>query len=224
MVEPESSPWPESLTATIGLRIARFRRERKLTAQQLSDALRERLGVEMKRTVIGGIEAGTRKTVSVSEIFAIAYVLAIPPILLMVPVGEPDEFEVLPGISTDPWTAATWLAGEGGSEWNALLEAEGHIHRGGDPPSGVNFLAMYRRHDKEVEHLLRLARQADAADTAAVRATLMERFGEREEGLRFLRWSLRELGSALPPLPPSLQHVDDSKGGEDARDQEDRAE
>lgn len=218
MVEPESSPWPESLTARIGRRIARFRQERRLSAQQLSDALHERLKVDMKRTVIGGIEAGTRKNVSVSEIFAIAYVLGIPPILLLVPVGEPGEFEILPGISTDPWTAANWLAGEGGNEWTGFLDAGR-----GASPTEVNFLAMYRRHDKEVERLLQLARRPDPVDGAAIRRAA-ELVGEVEEGLRFLRLSIVALGSTPPPLPPQLRHVDQSEGGEDARDQEDRAE
>ena len=64
--------------------------------------------------MLGGLEAGLRKTISVSEVFALAYVLDVPPLLLIAPVAtRARDVEVLPGISVDPWSVVRWAAGEG---------------------------------------------------------------------------------------------------------------
>jgi transcriptional regulator with XRE-family HTH domain len=224
-VPEPSDEWQVALATTVGKRVAKFRKQRGMTAQQLSDQLAEQLGVKMQRTVIGNLEAGERRTVSLAEIFALAYVLRVPAILLQVPLGK-DEFEVLPGMTVHPWYAARWVAGEG--------------HLPGDVSDLVrtyrrpdDLLAMYRQHDTELSQWLRAARMSGASGVEAMRAgeelppaavAATSRLLEIENRLALLRGSIRAREAVPPPLPPQLQHLDEEGGDEDARGQEDRPE
>ncbi|MFC5996257.1 helix-turn-helix domain-containing protein [Pseudonocardia hispaniensis] len=202
MPESRPKPWPESLAAAVGQRVAYYRRERGLTAQQLSDELKTRLGVNMKRTVLGGLESGARKAVGLAEILAIAYVLGVPPLLLMTPLGERADIELLPGVDADPWDAAQWITGEG------------------KPPSGspdalwrrnADLLTLYREHTaKEAEWRAQTRIPPDLSPEEANR--LFERAAARraeiEDALRYIRRSIRGRGDLPPALPPELAHLD----------------
>ncbi len=199
-------PWAEALAAAVGRRVAHYRNRRGLTAQQLSDALRE-LGVDLKRTVIGNLESGYRRTVSLSEILAIAYVLGVPPLLLMTPVGEEAAFGVLPDVDVDPWDAARWITGEG------------------PPPNGdadaielwrrhVDLLTLYREHQAKEDEWRRQTRitegmSAEEVDRLFERALTRRR--EIEDSLRLIRRAIRGRGDLPPALSPELAHLDDDE-------------
>jgi transcriptional regulator with XRE-family HTH domain len=204
--EPPPTPWPESLTAEIGRRVARFRRERKLTAQQLSDVLRDRLGIDMKRSVIGSLEAGMRKTVSVSEVFAIAYVLAVPPLLLIAPLGEAHDVEVLPGVSVDPWAIVRWAAGEG-----ALRQ----LDVAPEQEAQVGLLRLYRWHDQSIREW-DVARHVTVGAGAADEQFALARLRGITNDITMARRLIRQVDAEPPPLPPQLQYLDERKAGPDA--------
>jgi len=202
----DAEAWQDALARTVGRRVARYRRARGLTAQQLSDELRATLGFDMKRAVIGNLETGLRRGVGIAEIFALAHILRVPPLLLVVPVGD-DDFPMLPVVTTDPWSAARWVTGEGEPEFLARTGPADLLQAYRDE---VSFLGLYRRHDTEVARWRRAARMAGSAD-GPVSAGL----GEIEDGLRALRWTIRELGSTPPPLPRRLRHLDAADGTAD---------
>lgn len=125
--------WRRTLSELIGMRVAKFRNARGWSAHELSEQLRMQLGIDMKRTVLSDLETGTRRSISVAEVIALAYVLGVPPVLLIVPLGESGEdyreVEVVPGIRVSPWNATYWLTGDGplGQEDEALVEvADAH--------------------------------------------------------------------------------------------------
>lgn len=213
--EPQTRPWPEALTAVIGRRVAHFRKQRKLSAQQLSDALRDRLGVDMKRSVLGDLENGVRKTVSVSEVFAIAFVLEVPPLLLVAPVGDKQtpDVEVLPRISVDPWSVVRWAAGEG---FHGQLDDAAP-----DYEALVDLLRLYRRHDRLLDEWDDAQRLVHSVPLLPDVIQEPERRGLTQlrtitDDLTALRRLIRQHGAQPPPLPVQLQYLDDRKGAHDA--------
>lgn len=103
--------WPARLTRTIAAQVKRTRTERKLSAQQLSDAC-AKLGLEMPRSVLADLENGRRAHVSVAELLVLARALDVPPLLLVFPVGTDEETEILPGADRAPFRGAQWFTGE----------------------------------------------------------------------------------------------------------------
>ena len=207
MEEPPTRPWPDSLTAEIGRRVARFRRQRKLTAQQLSDVLRDQLGVDMKRTVIGGLEAGTRKTVSISEVFAVAHVLDVPPLLLIAPVGDAGDVEVLPGVMVDPWSIVRWAGGEGTLRQLDFAPEQEAL---------VGLLRLYRWHDQSIREW-DVARHVTVGAGEADEQFALARLRGITNDIATARGLIRQIGAEPPPLPLQLQYLDERKaGGPDA--------
>jgi transcriptional regulator with XRE-family HTH domain len=207
--------WAESLARSVGRRVAHFRAERGLTAQQLSDELLRRLGFTMKRTVIGNLESGVRSTIGIAEILALAYVLNVPPLLLIAPIGA-DRMEVLPGMETDPWTAAHWISGDGDppAVFTEVDDAAGALIR--SYRGKVNRLGLYRRHDAGVAEWVRAMRMlhprdGDEQPSGDAREQAVTRLREIEEGIYALRWMIREHGETPPPLPRPLQHLDEEE-------------
>lgn len=198
MPDPRSATeqWQQDLAGLVGRRVAYFRKQRKLTAAQLSDELKERLGFEMKRTVIGGLETGTRRTVGLAEILALANVLSVPPLLLMVPLGDEDEcqdeIEIVPGTRIHPWLAAQWIVGDGLPPF-----AEFTVDQANEHLDLVNFLGLYRQHNALVGQWARTLGMEQPAERAA-------RQQEIENALALVRWSIRDRDGVPPPLPPGL--------------------
>lgn len=205
--DPVSRPWSEALAATVGARVVRYRRERGMTAQQLSAELLTVLGVDMKRTVIGGLESGVRKAVALSEVFALAYVLGVPPLLLMTPLGEQGDVEVVPGLDTDTWDATRWITGEGPPPDGALPDS--HWRR------NVDLLALYREHqarENEWRHETRVDVRNDDEEARRLSWDRVERRRAEIEGtLRFIRRAIRGRGDLPPALPPELAHLDEDE-------------
>ena len=193
-------PWPEALAVTVGRRVAHLRKAQKMTAQQLSGALAG-IGIELKRTVIGNLESGYRRTVTLAEVLGIAYVLGVPPVLLMAPLSE-DEAQgdaTLP-VGLKGWPAAQWITGER-PPWFPYNRIR---------PSSVPYwdeqyelLRLYRSHEAGVEAWFR-ARGKDWGQQRAI-----------EDGLRTTRELIRREGYQPPPLWVELQHIDEREGGED---------
>lgn len=205
---PVSRPWSETLAATVGARVARYRRERGLTAQQLSAELLSALDVDMKRTVIGGLESGTRKAVALSEVLALAYVLGVPPLLLMTPLGERGDVEAVPGLTGDTWDVARWVTGEAPPPGGGLPDE--HWRR------NVDLLALYREHQGKEDEWRRETRVGVVADSddelqrewAVEWDRVRERRREIEGSLRLIRRAIRGRGDLPPALPDVLAHLD----------------
>ncbi|HVL84698.1 MAG TPA: helix-turn-helix domain-containing protein [Pseudonocardia sp.] len=228
MVEPaDAEAWMATLAKTAGRQVARFRMERKLTAQQLSDELKGRLGFEMKRTVVGNLESGYRRTISLAELLALASVLGVPPLLLVVPVAVEAEFEVLPGTTLDSWRAARWISGEarlpagtGDSlqrhlamdwTWEAL-----DLYRGHDDAVDRAEFAR-RQYQRALDDLVRIEDGGSAEEIAEEESRV--RAAERETrtadtALQVMRRAIRDHKWPLPTLDGALaRRIDDQEGG-----------
>lgn len=206
---PAAAPsWDGRLAQKIGQRVALYRKKSGKTAQELSDALKP-LGVELKRTVIGNLESGYRRTVSVAEVLAIAQVLEVPPLALLVPVGEDAEFEVLNDTVVDTWSAARWITGEWDPERPSSDQLPGLLREDGFEKSrrwNVELLDLYRRHQVEVTAWTRnqsaIANSEEELDREFAVAQRVQRTAE--EMLRVIRRAIRSRGDQLPALPPAL--------------------
>jgi len=101
--------WSEKRTRQVGERVRKLRGKR--SAQWLADRCAD-LGHPISRSAIAKLENGRREDVTLSELLIFAAALDAPPGLLMFPVGDEDDVELLPGQKADPWTAYLWLLGE----------------------------------------------------------------------------------------------------------------
>lgn len=188
----------------IGQRVARYRKQRELTVQQMSDALAE-LGVILKRPVLSNLENGYRRTVTVAEVLAIARVLGVPPLLLVAPVGTDEKIEILPGVKIDTWSAARWFTGEAPFPGDSVLAQR----------SNLDALALYRHHERLVDEWHSQVVRSGSATTIpddAVSAALGADIARRqsiEQSIRLIRGLMRREGLIVPELAPHLERLDD---------------
>jgi len=104
--------WAARYTRVIAGEIRRYRQQRGLSAQQVSDAC-AKAGLEISRSTLADLENGRRENITVTELLMLAAVLDVPPVQLMLPVlrGE-NTAEILPELSAPVWDAALWIRGE----------------------------------------------------------------------------------------------------------------
>src|SRR5215204_5435227 len=100
--------WSRQVAATM---LAARKRQGNLSAQGLSDRCAE-LGYPIPRSTIQNLEIGRKESISIQEVVILARALAIPPVVLMYPVGREASVEALPGADVDTWSAAKWFTGE----------------------------------------------------------------------------------------------------------------
>ena len=91
-----------------GDRIKQIRQRRGWTAGQLAERCKEIGAPEITVSVIANIETGRkdkdglrRRDVTVDELFAFAYALEVPPVLLTVPLDGADQLQVTPEVEMD---------------------------------------------------------------------------------------------------------------------------
>ncbi|WP_284990881.1 helix-turn-helix transcriptional regulator [Arthrobacter sp. efr-133-TYG-120] len=114
MTEDSGNEWMKRTAAAIGARVRQAREENGMSVQGLADACTA-LGYKMLRTTLVNLEAGARKNITVGELSVIAAALGTGPLALIVPLGEDQTIEVLPGRHAKPWGAWKWFSNEGGS-------------------------------------------------------------------------------------------------------------
>jgi transcriptional regulator with XRE-family HTH domain len=204
--------WPARFTRTIADQVKRIRTDRKLSAQQLSDAC-AKLGLEMPRSVIADLENGRRAHISVAELLVLASALDVPPLRLVFPVGVEKESEILPGETRAPFRGALWFTGERpfpGPDDGAYLDsiAADWAHSTGSP------LELYRAHSaavtRERRALLlaseyeRTGQAADGEREAEAYATVAAARRQEAEQCRAAAANLRRRALELGYLAPEL--------------------
>lgn len=107
----EQLDWTTQISTTVAGEVRRYRLQRGLSAQQLSDRCAE-LGMLIPRTVVSNIENGRRGNITVAEILILGRALDVPPGVLVFPVGYAEQVEPTPGESTHPMRAIQWFSGE----------------------------------------------------------------------------------------------------------------
>jgi len=158
------------------------------------------LGVSIDRNVLASLENRRRNIVTVAEVMALARVLGVSPLALIFPVGDEESVEALPGVTTDPFTAAQWFAGE--------LPFPGDSDSVTDPDA----LTLYRSHARIANELLQQLRvtqrlvNSPTATRGEVKAA-QAATRARADALRAERLAIRRLGVRVPPLPDAIGSV-----------------
>ena len=102
---------PLSPTQVVAQEVKRARRRRGWSAQTLANRCAEVGAVALNHTAITNIENGRRERIGVDELMVLAYVLALPPVQLLVPLGTADEVAILPTVTLPTTTALAWIEG-----------------------------------------------------------------------------------------------------------------
>lgn len=205
--------WPERLVASVAAQVKFHRVRQKVSAQQLSTATAE-LGLPIPRSVLANLESGRRETVTVPEVLVLAEALRVPPLLLMIPVGQVERMEVLPDVEVTPWEAAQWAIGE------RTLPGRHDLGR------GHGAVGQFRSHDFAVrawrqsqQDLRRPWKSVNKdGDVTIIDPKLdfqeaQQRVHYAEQQLATLRAQMREHGLNPPSVPAELAHIDSISTG-----------
>jgi transcriptional regulator with XRE-family HTH domain len=187
---------PKTVGDVIAERIRRFRKARDMTIPQLSEACIALGSAGMTPASLTNLErpsrgVRSRRQVSIDELLTLAYVLQVPPLSILLPIGEDVEVELVPGTpAVDVAHALTWLTGD-----------SSHGLDGKNPPDLSAWLALARL--KEHNRLLvnataeHYARQIQNAEPG--RNDALVRLGWNQE-------AAKALGIQLPELPDFLKY------------------
>lgn len=181
-----------------------------MSAQQLADRCAE-LGMKIARSVIANLENGRRPTVSVAELLILAAALAVPPAVLIAPLGQAPEANILPDRELTTLDAILWIAGETRLPEDASEKETDWIQET-DPDA---LIPLYREHDGLLDQLKATDRlfqgELTLTDTSG-NAIEAEKYRDRSlRELRNLRALMRHRGLLLPALPPELADIDTAK-------------
>ena len=190
--------WEAGLTAAVAAQIKYWRGLRGMSAQQLADRCAE-VGREVTRLTITNLENHRRGTITLGELLALAGALAVPPVALMLPLGNAASAEVLPGKSVPVQDALSWVQGQSADGLPVPFERS------------ASLIALLRQHERAEEDLLVAIAAADAEgwDRSSpdrwrrVHESQMRR-AEAIERLRDVRIALRTFGFVPPHVPSRI--------------------
>ncbi|MFI7632435.1 helix-turn-helix domain-containing protein [Microbispora rosea] len=173
----QDQDWAARMAADVGRRIGKIRRQQQMTAQALSDQCAA-LGLPMDRSVIAKLERGLRQSITVPELLVIAQALDVPPLRLMLPIGESQDTELLPGLVTDTAWAAKWITGESSMPLGTDgLDRDARLARIGRWVKGRAPVKLWRRHDELTRRWRTLAYEAgQQRNFAAMKRQQVEEF------------------------------------------------
>lgn len=189
--------WPNSLARAQGRAIKHYRELIGLKHAELAKLLTD-AGVPMQRTTLVNIEQGLRKSMSVPEMFALGYVLGVPPAMLMIPLGLESEVEPIQGHRLDTWRAFEWVSGGLGF---------GHEFRpdnSEDRTIGQEVRSNYMAFQNIVEELLHTHFALEAADQPEILKEAKKREKNQLELLEMYFDVMEKKGLKLPLLPAVL--------------------
>lgn len=117
-------------TQVVAQRILEARKRRGWTQDQLAARLTE-VGHPVDRAVVAKIETGARQSVTVTELFAFAVALDVPPVHLLAPLDDDAVVAVTSKIIPPARVVRTWVRGlqplwskqSGPGDWRAFLLA-----------------------------------------------------------------------------------------------------
>jgi len=96
----------EQRVSTLGRQVAKYRRETKISAEELA----ERAGTGLTRSIVANLENGRKADLTVQQLLAVAFVLGVSPADLVFDIRDPYDRVALG--DTIPLKPAQWLARE----------------------------------------------------------------------------------------------------------------
>jgi transcriptional regulator with XRE-family HTH domain len=201
--------WPDRFVRTVAGEVRRYRKQARMSAQQLSDRC-EALGLPIKRSVLANLESGRRTTISVPELLILAEALGVVPMLLLFPLGREETVEVLPGRQVDPWDAVRWFDGVSADPGNRNAEPSDRIVY-----SAVN---LYGLHEQAAAVWPSYREAVTAAWSAVAEASTEDdrqrltkaaeagdaRMDVATKTVLGIRYDMRKAGMILPKLEPLM--------------------
>lgn len=88
-----------------------YRTARPWTQPQLAEQC-QKAGLDWDRSIVANVEGGRRSSVTIHEVLTLAYVLGVPPALLLFPVMTGEPVEIAEGVALQPGLALRWFVGE----------------------------------------------------------------------------------------------------------------
>jgi len=191
----------------IASQVRKYRLLKNWSVRQLAEEC-ERLGApQLTAASLANIERGQDpdakrppRRVLVEELAVLARALKVPPILLMLPIGQPVQVEPVPGQPLTPWQAATWWAGDRSFPSRDTRDGEAFFMASAP-------VAYYRNLDLLIDEWAIHRPRHDSEESR-------QRRHELEQRLRDLRQNMRRAGVDPGELPPFLAHLEDPKGVE----------
>jgi transcriptional regulator with XRE-family HTH domain len=193
--------WTERLTRAIAGEIFRYRKDKGMSAQQLSDRC-AKLGLEISRSTLADLENGRRATLTVAELLALAAALGISPTLLVAPVGRQEMIEILPGRGVAPWDVVRWLDGE--VQLRGMADGIGPVD---NPDAEADPLLLFRTHRALVVRWTG-AQRAFVEPSGQRDEWIAEVHQELAEDFRRVRSRMRKLELIPPPLPREFSYLE----------------
>jgi transcriptional regulator with XRE-family HTH domain len=202
------------MTGVVGQQVARYRRQRGRSAQQVAQRCAELGFPSLSRAVITKLENGHRETISAAEVVVLATALEVAPLELIYPIGLEKEIEIIPGRNVSSLDAVQWFCGQ--LELSAPEAVAALRVPASGKESGIYLLQYHEsliERFREQEDLAAKAAADAAAQDATQDARNMANFraAAAEEWRNFIKNPLRKTraemgrrGMLLPPLPPDL--------------------
>lgn len=199
-------PTAEAITAVVAERVIALRRTAGLNQEQLAERMAAR-GVPWKRSTVVNLEARApdnrgksagRDAVTVQELFALALVLDVPPMMLLADPRHVDQVPVTQGtpdgddLVVPAWEALLWLAGTGTidkSDLDNYRNSAWLVQAGWGIVESVAELRKQERRHPDPEKAAKSRQRDDDRhrDALAVITTCIDR--------------IRAAGAPLPPMP-----------------------
>lgn len=205
--------WSARWSAEIGRNVAALRRERGLSARELSERCAD-LGYPVPRSTIANLESAERRTVPLQEVVVLARALDAPPARLLYDLrAGATPVEALPGIYQLPMDAVEWFAGERSTYDDdplvALARSEAHTR-------GVLRTLTSDLHSAERQARAREAGLTQhAPDPAGLVIAIRETIADLTGTLRSTRREMRAAGITPPPVDDDLREAYEAAGGDD---------
>lgn len=101
---------------TIASRVRKYRQERGWSIRELAERCTSTGASTLTQASLTNIERGLSassgrgsRAVTVTELLSLAFVMEVPPVMLMLPLGEHDEVEACPGLTLRSLDLMRWL-------------------------------------------------------------------------------------------------------------------
>lgn len=199
------------LGETLMVNMKRFREAQRLSYVEISTQL-DALGRPIPVIGLRRIEMGERR-VDIDEVAALARVLGVPPLMLLLPVGQAATVELFAGEERPTWALAKWFIGDAAyppsdvpPELDPLVGTPEDNQAWATNSTAVVF---HRDHDRMVVNWRWAAGQTRVRGAAKeVVEKAAREVAETERALGELRQNMVRRGVTPPPLPDDLRHVD----------------
>jgi transcriptional regulator with XRE-family HTH domain len=183
-VENIGDAWHKATAARIGRAVAKGRKDRGMTAQQLAERCKD-LGAPIHRTTITKIENG-RTRFDVGELLILAAALDVPPLVLLYPDLPAGEVDIIPGRPGTSWDAYRWATGMAPSFLNP-----------GTPSKGAQLVDAVRDRHEYMAQLASLRVERSKARDDMLKKSLESRQTEVSDRIGRLNALIGEVGGVL---------------------------